>query len=294
MQRTLLITGSTGWLGVATLNFIEKFFANKFKIIAISSSQNQLILDSQRIINLQNFSSNFRHDKEIDILHFAYLTKDKIALMGQENYLKKTNEITQTIQEIILNNRVRSLIYISSGAVYKPDNLYSTQKIKDENLFKNLANSQNFNLLIPRLFNIGGAYIKNFSDYAISNFIIQAIENSQININSSNLVYRSYIEIFDFCKILCHWLLDENPSKIFEFDTAGLEIIEVEDLAKIISCKINNAKITRKNIDKSASPDNYFAHNNQQKLLLDKYNINLQDITKICDNTINYIKNIRL
>jgi len=294
MQRTLLITGSTGWLGVATLNFIEKFFANKFNIIAISSSQNQLILDSQRIINLQNFSSNFRHDNEIDILHFAYLTKDKIALMGQEKYLKKTNEITQTIKKIILNNRVRSMIYISSGAVYKPDNLYSTQKIKDENLFKNLANSQNFNLLIPRLFNIGGAYIKNFSDYAISNFIVQAIENSQIDINSRNLVYRSYIEIFDFCKILCHWLVDENQPKIFEFDTSGHEKIEVGDLAKIIASKINNAKINRKNLDNSINPDNYFANNNKQKLLLDKYNINLQDINKICDNTITYIKKIRL
>jgi len=290
-KKNLIITGTNGWLGRALVYLINNFYKNDFNLICLSQSDSELKINEKISVPLKNFYDPIKIDGETIIFHLAFLTKDKLNIVSKEKYIEDNNRITETLTEVINNNQVCSLIYISSGAVYNNDNLYSFLKLKDEEFFKELCQKNNINLLIPRLFNIGGPYINKHQAYALSNFILQSLEKNLIIINSKSPTYRSYIHVYDFLNICIKWSLDNNKSALYEFDTRGQEIIEMQELAQLVSQNTNGCIIERDFINKDAKADMFYGNITNQNFLTKKFNINIRSTNEIIIDTIRFIKN---
>lgn len=290
MKKNLIITGASGWLGKSLIKHSIINYKNLFNLYALSSSSKNLIVDESISVESKNFYENLVLDGDSILFHFAFLTKDKLVNMSETQYIDENNKIRLKLVEILKNNKVSSLIYVSSGAAYNNNNLYSDLKIRDEIFFKEFCFKNKINLLLPRLFNIGGYLINKHKDYALSNFILQALENKFIKIESDKLIYRSYIYVNDFLEICLRWVMDDRKIDFFEFDTRGNEIVEMEDLAKIISNFCGNCPIIRPQIKLNIIPDNYFGDISKQKILCLKYGIEIKDVTFIVNETISYLK----
>lgn len=290
MKKNLVITGANGWLGKSLLKLISIHYKTSFNVYPLSNSVNRIIVDKNTIFETKNFYENLTFPGESILFHFAFLTKDKIPNLGKDEYFEQNFNITQVLKRIIEKNNVSELVYISSGAIYKKNDIYSDLKTKDEIFFKELCFNKNINLLIPRLFNIGGPYINKHQDYALSNFILQALNSRSIIIQSKHLTYRSYIHVFDFLNICLKWVLDVHKDNFFEFDTRGNEIIEIGELAYKISEFFDYCSIMRNPIKNKSFQDNYCGNIFNQNLLTSKYGITLKELSQIISDTIFYIK----
>ena len=184
------------------------------------------------------------------------------------------------------------MIFISSGAIYHQNNPYAKNKINDELHFLELTKKYNFNLMIPRIFNLGGPFINKPQNYALSNFILQAKTNKKIIINANNDVFRSYIHINNLIDLFYKWLNDTNKENPLIFDISHPKKIEIKDLAKKI-CEILeiNCDIISPNYELNNSSDLYIGDASKMLSLFKKYKINLIDLKQIIIDTDFYLNN---
>ena len=234
MNFNIIITGSSGWLGKATIEYFYKIFQDKISefVFPISSSQKNIILSDNFSIKTYDYSYNFDKNKIYIILHYGYATKDKLAILSDDEFNKNCQKINDSLHQIIKYYRIESLIFPSSGAIYKQNNLYAKNKIDDELYFLELSKKYNFNLMIPRIFNIGGPFINKPQEYALSNIILQAKAHQKIIINANNDVFRSYIHVENLINLFFKWLIDKNKETPLIFDVSSPHKIEIKDLAK--------------------------------------------------------------
>jgi nucleoside-diphosphate-sugar epimerase len=288
-----IITGVSGWLGRALLEILHSCFREKLSenVIAISVSEPLITLRNGYQIKTQNYNINFEKDRQYILCHFAFLTKDKIALMSGSEYAKQNEIIRDNVAKIIRQAKPISILYSSSGAIYSQSDLYGVLKLEDEVYFHKLASEVNAQIIIPRIFNIAGPYINKYNIYALSDFIIQLVQNREIIINSSCDVVRSYIHISDLFKICFSWLFDDQKKeKTLIFDTGNYKEIELFDLAKMIIELIDpQGKVARENHDKNLSANYYVGNITTQEILCKKYNINLAGYEKIILDTYQYL-----
>lgn len=294
-QYNFIITGSNGWIG---RYLIETLAKNSEKpencIFAISKSSNHVELrDGTKIRTIKSISE-IPKDRKYILCHFSFLTKDKESQMPYEEYCEANLAIRIEVGEIIKNLNIEKMIYASSGSVYNEDddNYYGKLKLEDEKYFLNLMSEAKGEIIIPRIFNIAAPYINKVNLYALSDFIIQAINNSRIDIKATIPVLRSYIHLSDLFEICFSWLLDDNKSEICKiFDTAGESILEMSELAKEISKIIGNCQIRREIFNATANPNYYIGNSATQKELCKKYDIKLKNIDFLIQDTAEYIKN---
>jgi hypothetical protein len=69
------------------------------------------------------------------------------------------------------------------------NNPYGTLKVKEEKALKLSTEQCGSSLTITRLWNLSGKDIQNTTPFALSNFILDALAYSKINIQSKNLVF---------------------------------------------------------------------------------------------------------
>jgi len=288
-----IITGSSGWLGRSLLQVLKEILQDEFtsRVFAISTSSSEITIPKIGKIKTYDYNHNFEKFDNIILFHLAFLTKEKTETLTDNDYISKNLKIRKSVINIINTLQPKALFYSSSGAIYNNNNLYSDLKIKDEIFFKQIAADNNMDLIIPRIFNIGGPNINKYNLYAISDMIIQAKNNGFININANFPVIRSYIHVMDLIKISFSWILDSNKKeKNITFDTANTRSLEIEDLAILIFKTLNLPQnIKRKKIDDKLPENRYIGDPTIQNKILKNYNINLQDNNKIIEDTYIYL-----
>ncbi len=293
-----IITGVSGWLGRALLEILYSCFGEKLSqnVIAISSSEPIITLYNGYQITTQSYDYDFEKDafggREYILCHFAFLTKDKIAMMSGDEYKKQNRIIRDNVTKIIHQTKPTSILYSSSGAVYGQGDLYGVLKLEDEIYFKKLAGEIDAQIIIPRIFNIAGPYINKYNLYALSDFIVQLVNNKEILINANFPVIRSYIHILDIFKICFYWLFDdEKKEKFIIFDTGNKIKVELFDLAKMIIALIDReGEVVRENYNKDLPANDYVGNIEIEEMLCRKYNITLAGYDEIILDTYQYLK----
>ena len=212
MKKTILITGSSGFIGKHLIKKIPRYN------IPIEKNGKKIDLrDKEKVLKLKKVNT---------VIHLA----------GKTPYSKKlsNNEIfehnilgTLNILEYCISKKVEKLIFVSSYIygnsknnpinekhVVQPHNTYAKSKYLAEELCKAYAKKFGIKVIILRPFNLFGNLQK--KGFLISNIIEAIKNNSSISITNKNNK-RDYLLIDDFIDVIL---------KMIDFD-CKLEIFNI-------------------------------------------------------------------
>lgn len=276
LTKNIVILGASGWIGknfVSSLSELQNvnLFLYSFKQPKTIELKKELIYKTQPIQNINNLSIN-KVDSLIDL---AFPTQDKIDVLGNSNYLEQVEELLELKKEFLIQFQPLNILNISSGAVHwegNKSNLYSKNKIKEEKLYINHCKNTNTNLDIARIYGFLGSFYDYSKHYAFTSFIEQAKENNQINIESSKLVYRSYILFENLFSYYNYRTFQFTGSEINIFD-ACLDTFEISDLANIVAKKFSSV-VNR--LDNLEGIDEYIGNNKYLLNFLKSKNLDWQ------------------
>jgi UDP-glucuronate decarboxylase len=244
-NKQFIVTGATGWLGRATLEMLASALGNEFRerVSAYGSRHQNLQLSQGEQLKIEPLTNLVPQTDtaETYVFHYAFLTKDKVAGMSEQEYFQKNRAISRQVRAGLAGRNIRGLLVASSGAVYDyrvgsgrdaSASPYGQLKAEDEEQFAAMCAGAGISLVMPRIFNLSGPFINKYEDYVLASIIVDILRGGPIRLKARQSVLRSYVYIGDVVELCQHWLLNSERGEQFVFDTAGAEIVEVEELAQ--------------------------------------------------------------
>lgn len=242
-----IVTGGSGWMGKAVLEMLESALGDDVerRVVVFGSSNRNLTLRSGRVLacsELKSISAAGVGPKFL--IHCAFLTKDKLNSQSFESFIAGNQAITNLVRAWAETADVRGIFTPSSGAVYKKgtkildsdlqNNAYGAMKIADEKVFTEYAAARKIPLCMPRLFNLSGPFINKHNLYALASMIKAVLAGQSIQIHAAHRVVRSYIHVVDLVALAFGMLLQPRSDDAPVFDTAGEDVVELDDLADAV------------------------------------------------------------
>jgi nucleoside-diphosphate-sugar epimerase len=271
-----VITGSTGWLGSElTRILIQERNISTSDLNLIASTEKKLHFN-KKIILTKTFKNVTKTQDVANYFDFAFLTRDKIHLIGPEKYKETNIDIINDSVNLIYRLKPKNVVLASSGAVYKTGKnwreasnfLYSDLKILQEEKIKEVCDKINSNLVVIRIFNLSGNGITKVNKFAISQFINNAVNNKEISIKSDYLVNRSYCDISQLLNTL---VTAANNGYSGTLDSTGIKI-ELRDLAKQVIKELKSeSKFDAPEVVNGSLSDDYFSESKEYSHLLNKF-----------------------
>ncbi len=201
------------------------------------------------------------------LLHFGYLTRDKVATMGVDAYVAANVAITAHVLDAIAVHRPIAVVMTSSGAVYGPDgrpahdvseNPYGTLKRLDELAVRAAVAEVGGSSVVPRVFSVAGPHMTKPDLYALGSMIAMARHGGPIEVRARGPVVRSYCGV-DEVVSLSLWAALGGGAALGDlvFDTAGTPV-EMGELARIVAEVYGlPAGSVARSLDADAVPDRY-------------------------------------
>ena len=284
----VLVTGATGWLGRET---VARVLEGKFEgitqsdLLLASSNGRDLELDSLGVyptVALENLSHRDSTNSIEGLVHLAFITKDKTTQYSFSEYVAKNIELISAACEIIERDKPKWVVVVSSGAIIDRATLeiennvvrnpYGFCKRIEEALIAESARKVGANIVIGRLWGGTGLYMPVKRAYAISDFIESAKESGAIRINSGGEVIRRYCDAGDFMEVLVRSAIQGDTTTL---DSGG-SIIEVGDLAKLISARLGKISISRSEVPTAV--DDYYPRGSEFEELAKSVGVQLHGI----------------
>lgn len=300
-DKNLLVIGGTGFFGKSILDSFKKGLLNQFniaKIIVLARNTEkfklefpELIFNGVQLIN--GDISNMTSLPEADFVIHAATSTNMNTYAEKEfimDYAEKSVENYCKLAPIFHSNS--KFLYCSSGAVYGKQPLdletidennvfqedlssfsiekknYCLIKRHSENLILNLG-ATGINTSIARCFAFYGKYLPKDQHFAYGNFVGQAEKGETITVNTTGIVYRSYMSADDLVISLIQILLISSP-KCPIFNVGSDKAEKIHEVAQKIANQYNvdcNYNIT----DPYCVIDRYVPNINKLKQLLKFY-----------------------
>ena len=231
------------------------------------------------------------------------MPKTRIVTLGKANYIKENRVIMKNSSDLITRLKPKSVILASSGAVYKSTKelvlgnleIYSRLKKEQEEVISNACDKSGSKLIIVRIFNLSGSGIYSKKEFALSEFIKNALLNKKIEVNSDFRVYRRYCDIGQLIRLLINLGLTGEKRVL---DTGGVKI-ELRKLATEVKIITNSkSELEFKEIDTDKPDDLYFSNSTTYENLVLSYlnetphNLKRQLLNTINDFKVNQDKNL--
>ena len=284
----VLVTGATGWLGRET---VARVIEGKFEgitqsdLLLASSNGRDLELDSLGVyptVALENLGHRESTNSLEGLVHLAFITKDKTTQYSFSEYVAKNIELISAACEIIERDKPKWVVVVSSGAIIDRATLeiennvvrnpYGFCKRIEEALIAESARKVGANIVIGRLWGGTGLYMPVKRAYAISDFIESAKESGAIRINSGGDVIRRYCDAGDFMEVLVRSAIQGDTTTL---DSGG-SIIEVGELAKLISARLGEISISRSEVPTAV--DDYYPRGSEFEELAKSVGVQLHGI----------------
>ncbi len=280
----VLVTGNLGYVGSILTNILlEKkydvigfdsgFFKN-CNIVKINKN-NKLI---QHFGDIRKISKKIIKSVDI-IVHLAALSNDPLGELEKKLTSDINFKATMRLARLGRNEKVKRFIYMSSQSMYgisdnnsflkendkkKPITEYAITKYQCELELKKMK-SKNFTVVFLRPSTVYGFSPRLRADIVLNNFIVSAITDKTITINSNGQPWRPTIHIEDLCNIIISSIT--IPSKLINGHSFNLgskkSNFKVIEFAKMVKKKLPNTKI--KILDKNKDDRTY-------KVSFDKFN----------------------
>lgn len=281
-DQRIIITGAGGWLGMATLELLSNALGAQFadRVCAFGSSDRDIDLRGGITVRQRPLAELHRlqHAPSL-LLHFAFLTKDRVAHLDEDAYCKANRTLGETVHDALDTLGVDAVFVASSGAAYSAHDpsanpalrLYGTLKCEDEDRFALWAERRGRTAVIGRIFNVAGPYINKHQHYALAAFILDAIAARPVRVNAPHRVIRGFVAIRELMSLVFAALRDAR-AQVIRFDTGGTAM-ELADVANIVAITLGEAGAIRAAIT-SERIDNYAGDQAEYERLLARYAIN--------------------
>jgi UDP-glucuronate decarboxylase len=279
--QRIIITGAGGWLGMATLELLHNALGKDFsqKVCAFGSNDRDIHLRNGVIIHQRALTElGTLQPTPSLLLHFAFLTKDRVASLDEQAYCRANRMLSETVHHALDKIGVESVFVASSGAAYAANDpsanpalqLYGALKLEDEERFASWAKQHDRRAVIGRIFNVAGPYINKHQHYAFAAFVLDAIAKRPVSVKAPHRVIRGFVAIREVMSLVFAMLLDEQE-QVIRFDTGGAAM-ELGEVAEIVAHTLGNAGATRADITNERI-DHYVGNNEVYEALLERYAI---------------------
>lgn len=282
MER-IVITGPTGWIGKAMLALLHRdgdadALAAGGQILLFGSRAGQAELPGGGALPIRQLAElSGEVTAGAHVIHLAYLTKDKLDLLGEDVFRRTNTAIDAQVLSALRDGRPASVFVASSGAArLAQDGVdthpYGLTKLEQEAAFLAFAQETGVPVLCGRIYNVAGPWINKLEAYAVSNFAQQALATGCIRINAHVPVFRSMLHIEDLCRLVLR-AARARLGRITSVDLCGTEMLEMRDIADLVAESTGrNICIERPGVDYAGS-SSYLGDATQTRVLALELNV---------------------
>lgn len=244
----VVVYGANGWVGRSTVDLISSLSprAAKEKLLLIGSKKSTIN------INQIDFDIHDPHlgleqiEENAIFLNSAFLRREFISTLGQEEYLKKNLEMIALASRVIQSRKLISFVNLSSGAARDLENefsshsadAYSRLKKNSELEFGEICEKTKTSFVNCRIFSLSGSHINEFENLALSSFFKQAIRENKISVNAP-LAKRTYVDAKELSHVLMT-LAGEGGS--YNLDSGGV-LVSIGELANHFTRFFNDSDL---------------------------------------------------
>ena len=291
-NASILVTGGTGFIGkwlVATLNQLDLNEELNINIHILTRNKKKFTERFPECLNKKNVQFIESDIRNLDINNLG-LDFDYIILGANDatyDFSLNAKELYETLitgtfnlLETVVTSKTKSIIQLSSGAVYGDisshkdgakesdlslmninniGSMYGLSKAIVESILNQFGAQNNINIFNARCFAFVGPYLPVDKHFAIGNFINDCINSSAITINGNGLPIRSYMYAADMARAI---LLCLSSKKSMAINIGSDKKISIIDLANLVSKSLNKQQVIVRNIE-GAHPEkaNYYLPN---------------------------------
>lgn len=269
-NKTVLVTGGTGLIGSLLLKYMD--FLNKekeFSISLIASIRDEakaetFLKDLCVEVVKADLTDSFAVAKHIDyIFHCAAITKSKEMVEHPVEVLESIVNVTGTILRFAAENKVESMVYLSSmevyGQPYIADNLvteevmgyidplnsrscYPLGKRMAENLCYDYYKEYQVPVKIARLAQVFGAGILPGENRVFAQFAKSAINGNDIVLHTDGTSVGNYCYTADMLFGLFLLLLDGENGEAYNISNEDNNM-SIKQMAQLVATQIANDEI---------------------------------------------------
>lgn len=290
-----VLTGPSGWIGNAMLTYLAERMGGALggRVRAFASEDRIMHLPSGESLAVRDLSSICPDDVDgAHVIHLAYLTKDKVDAVGERRFFDTNLAIDDHLLAALSLARPASLFVASSGAAALAAqgvdlHPYGMAKLRQEARFLQWAKSADVPTIAGRIFNIAGPYINKLDAYAISNFIVQALDRGEIHVQGGVPGFRSSLHVRDLCALILDAGL-RGVGREGPIDLCGAEVFEMGDIAAMIAARMGDIPIRRVAVRHDMASV-YLGNFPDTKVLAMELGFDLMPFTVQVDDTIRWI-----
>jgi len=258
----IFITGGCGYVGT---KLSHKLLENGHDITVLDTQWFGNFLQSHK--NLKIIKGNILDLNDINfkniecVIHLANIANDPGVELNQTLSWETNALASQQIIEKAVKNKVKQIIYASSGSVYGvkdepevtedlsliPISAYNKTKMVSERVLFSYRDQIKVHCIRPAT--VCGYSPRMRLDVSVNLLTMQALKNKEMNVFGGDQT-RPNINIHDMVRVYEHFI--EKPEIESGFYNAGFENISILDIAKKIQSKISSQiKITKSNDPRS-------------------------------------------
>jgi nucleoside-diphosphate-sugar epimerase len=281
-----LLTGASGWFGRTALWEYEKMMgpeALRRDVAAFASTDKNIYFGSPYgAIQARPLNEIASVGNPHGLLHLAFLTRERVASEGLDAYISKNRAITAAVNSVLSQYPRLPIVTTSSGAAgaldgKDPDlsaNPYATLKQEEEGLWR--QNAELRMAVVFRVYAATGRFMKDYSLFALGDFLSQAKAGNPIILRNPRQVIRSYVHVGTLMRLA--WRMLQNPlSAGYRRIDAVTETLSLKELAELITSYWDLPPI-RCNLDLSLEPDSYVGDSASFCKILSRYHLRSLDL----------------
>ncbi len=244
----VLVLGASGWFGRTFLDIVGLRAA----VLAVASTGHGRFC-AWDVAEARDFAPTV-------VANFAFLTSERVAVEGFEEFVRINEMLTERLMTVASWPGVRAVITASSGAAVAfpldfTTNPYGVLKQREHEAALSLATAQR-SVVVARAWSVSGQHVRRPTDYAFSDFIMQA-SKGRVLVSASRPVYRRYISAEDFLRV-CAWHVLQGWTGVID---SGGELIEMQPLAEKIAAVVNPVASVERAEMTSLEPSTYASDN---------------------------------